>query len=70
MLLIDLIVQYTKNKVTYLAQQLFLTMDGAGTRDHSLIRLIISRCEIDLGDIKLEYQRIYGRSLSTDVSVS
>jgi len=66
-LLLD-IIQYTRNKATYLAQQLFLTMDGAGTRDHSLIRLIISRCEIDLGDVKAEYQRIYGRTLATDVS--
>jgi len=62
------IVEYSNSKIGYLAKQLFLSMDGPGTRDHSLIRLIISRCEIDLGDIKTEYQRRYGRSLADAVS--
>jgi len=66
-LLLD-IIQYSKNKITYLAQRLHYTMDGAETLDHSLMRLIIGRCEIDLGDVKVEYQRMYGRSLTSDVS--
>merc|ERR1712179_577136 len=66
-LLLD-IIQYSKNKVTYLAQRLHYTMDGAETLDHSLMRLIIGRCEIDLGDVKVEYQRLYGRTLASDVS--
>lgn len=65
----NLPVQYSKNKVTYLAQRLHYTMDGAETLDHSLMRLIIGRCEIDLGDVKVEYQRLYGRTLASDVSV-
>ena len=52
-----------------MAQRLHYTMDGAETLDHSLMRLIIGRCEIDLGDVKVEYQRMYGRSLTSDVSV-
>lgn len=43
---------------------------GIGTNDRDLIRVIVSRCDIDLGDIKKEYERIYGKSLKQDVDVS
>jgi hypothetical protein len=45
-------------------------MFGPTTRDNDLIRLVISRCEIDLENIENYYQIIYGRSLAEDVSVS
>lgn len=66
-LLLD-IISYSKNKVSYLAERLHYTMAGAQTLDHSLMRLIVGRCEIDLGDVKVEYQKLYGRSLASDVS--
>jgi len=62
------IVQRSKSKVTYFAYRLYQTLAGAGTKDHSLSRLIISRCETDLGDIKIKYQRLFGHSLADDVS--
>lgn len=34
-----------------------------------LIRIIASRCDIDLGSIKREYEKKFGRSLVTDISV-
>lgn len=40
-----------------------------GTEDRNLMRLTVSRCEIDLGNIKEKYQAIYGNSLSNAVSV-
>ncbi len=34
------------------------------------MRLTVSRCETDLGNIKAAYQSVYGTSLSNDVAVS
>lgn len=45
-------------------------MKGLGTNDKALIRIIIVRSEIDLGDIKDAYEREYGRSLAGDIDVS
>lgn len=44
-------------------------MDGAGTDDAALIRIVVSRSEIDLGNIKDEYERAYNRTLLSRVKV-
>ncbi len=38
-------------------------MDGAGTRDEDLIRLIVSRSEVDMIDIRREYKALYNKCL-------
>lgn len=42
---------------------------GAGTRDGTLIRLIVTRCDVDLGSVKIEYEKMFGKRLQADVAV-
>ncbi|XP_058050280.1 annexin A4 isoform X2 [Ahaetulla prasina] len=57
------IVKCMRNKPAYFAEQLYKSMKGLGTDDNTLIRLMVSRCEIDMIDIKAEFKRMYGKSL-------
>lgn len=45
------------------------SLQGMGTKDRTLIRIMVSRSEVDLLDIRLEYKRLYGKSLYHDISV-
>ena len=40
-----------------------------GTDDAFLIRIIVSRCEIDLANIKYEYERDHGKTLYSAIKV-
>lgn len=41
-----------------------------GTDDSTLIRVIVSRCEVDMKQIKDEFQKRYGQALEAFVRVS
>ncbi|XP_073956401.1 annexin B10 isoform X5 [Choristoneura fumiferana] len=61
------IVECVENAPAWFAQRLRAAVEGAGTDDAALIRIIASRAEIDLGSIKREYERIYDKTLESDI---
>ncbi|XP_013118539.1 annexin B10 isoform X1 [Stomoxys calcitrans] len=61
------IVECVQSPPAFFANRLFKAMDGMGTDDNTLIRIIVSRSEIDLGNIKDEFERIYNRTLVSAV---
>uniref|UniRef100_A0A4W6CFZ2 Annexin n=1 Tax=Lates calcarifer TaxID=8187 RepID=A0A4W6CFZ2_LATCA len=57
------VVKCVKSVPAYLAERLFKSMKGAGTTESVLTRILVSRSEIDLLDIKAEYKKLFGYSL-------
>ncbi|KAM8961099.1 annexin A1-like [Pelodytes ibericus] len=57
------IVKCAGSKPAYFAEKFYEAMKGSGTRHKDLIRLLVSRNEIDLKEIKYQYQKLYGKSL-------
>jgi hypothetical protein len=65
------IVKCAQNKIDYFASRLHAAMKGiighgtgTGTDDSTLIRIIVSRSEEDLDDIKEAFERLYGKPLA------
>lgn len=63
------LVECVTSLATYFAKTLNKAMAGLGTNDATLKRIIVSRSEIDLGNIKKEYERLYGKTLESVVKV-
>lgn len=57
------IVKCATSKPAFFAEKLYDAMKGAGTRHKTLIRIMVSRSEVDMNDIKAYYQKKYGVSL-------
>nr|KAF6425273.1 hypothetical protein HJG59_009308 [Molossus molossus] len=62
------VVKCTRNLHSYFAERLYRAMKGLGTHDRTLIRIIVSRSEIDLNLIKCQFQKMYGKTLSSMIT--
>lgn len=63
-------VRCIKDKPAVFAKVLHKSMKGLGTDDESLLRVIISRCEVDMVQIKDAFQREYKQTLGQFIAVS
>ncbi|KAI3364804.1 hypothetical protein L3Q82_000998 [Scortum barcoo] len=66
--LFNYILKCIKDTPAYFAERLHNAMKGAGTKDTTLIRIMVSRSEVDMLDIRQAYVKTYGKSLYTDIS--
>ncbi|XP_039274449.1 annexin A13-like [Styela clava] len=57
------IIQISDYAPIYFANRLHKAMCGVGTDDSTLIRIVTTRCEVDMGEIKKEFEKTYGKSL-------
>ncbi|VDL61259.1 unnamed protein product [Hymenolepis diminuta] len=66
------VVRSVQNKPNFFAKTLHRSMKGLGTDDESLIRVVVSRCEIDMVQIKdafkAEYKQTLGEFIKDDTS--
>lgn len=64
-------VECVSKPVAFLANRLQKALNrSTGLKPKTVIRIIVSRCEIDLADIKEEFERIANRKLLKAVEVS
>lgn len=61
------ILQCAENPGKYFAKVLHKAMKGLGTNDSTLIRVIVTRSEIDMQYVKAEYRKKYGKTLNDAV---
>uniref|UniRef100_A0A8C2ZLW0 Annexin n=1 Tax=Cyclopterus lumpus TaxID=8103 RepID=A0A8C2ZLW0_CYCLU len=57
------IVRSVKNQPSYFADRLYKAMKGLGTDDRALIRIMVSRSEVDLFNIRKEFKETHDVSL-------
>lgn len=57
------VVMCTRSRPAYFAERLWKSMKGAGTDDSTLVRVIVSRSEYDLVEIKKEFLQKYHKTL-------
>ncbi|XP_045464210.1 annexin B10 isoform X2 [Harmonia axyridis] len=59
------VVECVQSPAIFFARKLHDSMEGMGTDDDTLIRIIVSRSEIDLGTIKQEFEKMYDKTLES-----
>jgi len=61
------VVKCVRDRDAFYAEALYNSMKGLGTRDADLIRLVVSRAEVDLADIRAVYASKYKVALETAI---
>uniref|UniRef100_A0A8D3AWY0 Annexin n=1 Tax=Scophthalmus maximus TaxID=52904 RepID=A0A8D3AWY0_SCOMX len=64
------IVKCVKSRPAYFAERLHESMKGGGTDEATLHRIMVSRSEIDLLDVRKEFKKLYDESLHSALEVS
>lgn len=64
------LVRCIRGKASHFAKELYKSMKGLGTDDDRLCRVIVSRCEVDMVQIKEEFQKQYKQTLAMFIAVS
>ncbi|XP_075697607.1 annexin A7 isoform X2 [Rhinoderma darwinii] len=62
------ILQCAINRPAYFAERLYKSMKGAGTKDSTLIRVVVTRSEIDLVQVKQVFVQMYQKSLASMIA--
>ncbi|GLD74864.1 annexin A10 isoform X1 [Lates japonicus] len=57
------VVKCARSVPAYFAETLYYSMKGAGTDDNTLIRVMVSRSEVDMLDIRAAFRRMFACSL-------
>lgn len=65
----DILVRSVRDRSAYFAKRLHESMAGFGTNDRALIRIVATRCEVDMVQIKNAYVSMYGTTLEADIVV-
>ncbi|KAM7534495.1 hypothetical protein Aperf_G00000114237 [Anoplocephala perfoliata] len=60
-------VRYAVDRAGLFAELLQFSMQGPGTKDNTLQRILALRADTDLGSIKEKYEELYGKSLADAV---
>jgi len=58
------IVKAVTNRYEFFAEKLYHSMKGAGTDDRTLVRIVVSRCDFDLAEIKDVFAKKYNTTLA------
>jgi annexin A7/11 len=62
------LVKSARNRAAYFAERIHESVAGMGTKDDDLIFLVVTRAEIDMENIKQEYNKMYHKSVSQAIS--
>jgi len=62
------IVESVQNPSRYFAKRLRESMEGAGTNEDQLVRIILTRAEIDMAAIRNQYRVQFRKTLERDIS--
>ncbi|KAJ8336339.1 hypothetical protein SKAU_G00396820 [Synaphobranchus kaupii] len=61
------VVKCARSVPAYFAESLYYSMKGGGTDDQTLVRIMVSRCEVDMLDIRAQYRRLFATSLHSSI---
>ncbi|KAB0794611.1 hypothetical protein PPYR_11450 [Photinus pyralis] len=62
------VVRAIRSLPAFFAKRLYQSMVGMGTNDNQLIRIIVTRSEVDMGEIKQHYAAMYGKDLAAAIA--